>query len=76
MELGMTGQAFDPPNTCRAYTYTDQPGNVVAYRLGQAAMNSKPGGDCIDHGLSLLQQLEKQGFGVFELPVTASEELR
>lgn len=50
------------------FTYQNQPcDNVTCWRLGEAARGAKPGGDLIDHGLSLLQQLQKQGFGVFSL---------
>jgi hypothetical protein len=66
--LGLTGKAFDPPTVHRAYTYAHQPNNEGAYGLGSAAKNARPGGDFIDHGLSLLRQLEERGFGVFELP--------
>ena len=65
--LGIRGKAFDQPGTHRAYTYTEQPGNDEAYRLGQAVANAKPGGDAIDHGLSLLKQLQAAGFGVFDI---------
>ncbi len=48
----------------RIYTYLDQPGNGIAWRLGVACVAAKPGGDPIDHGLSLLQELQANGFGV------------
>lgn len=65
--LGALGRAYDTPAVCRAYTYKEQPLNDHAWKLGQAASAVKPGGDYIDTGLSLLQQLEEAGFGVFEL---------
>ncbi|MVW75350.1 hypothetical protein [Pseudomonas xionganensis] len=65
--LGALGRAYDTPAVCRAYTYKEQPLNDHAWKLGQAASSVKPGGDYIDTGLSLLQQLEEAGFGVFEL---------
>lgn len=45
-------------------TYLNQPDNVGAWRLGEACRATKPGGDPIDHGLSLLQELQAKGFGV------------
>ena len=67
--VGMKGSAFDSPKTKRAYTYAEQPGNVVASKLGKAshAAASRPGGDNIDAGLSLLNALQVEGFGVFDL---------
>jgi hypothetical protein len=67
--IGAKGSAFDLPTTKRAYTYAEQPGNVVASRLGLAcnAAASQSAGDSIDRGLGLLQELQKQGFGVFDL---------
>lgn len=67
IKLGLFGKAFDTPQTCRAYTYQHQPDNLDASKLGRAAASSSPDGDSIDHGLSLLQQLQEEGFGVFEL---------
>ena len=67
--VGIKGSVFDLPTTKRAYTYAEQPGNVVASRLGRlcdaAALQSA--GDGIDRGLALLQELQKEGFGVFDL---------
>jgi hypothetical protein len=67
--VGMKGSAFDPPETKRAYTYAEQPGNIAASKLGRAfavaALQSA--GDSIDRGLALLKELEKEGFGVFEV---------
>lgn len=68
-KLGDYGSAFDGPEVTRAYTYQHQPHNSVAFRLGQAcylAMENR-GGDSIDLGLSLLQQLERVELGVFEV---------
>lgn len=55
--------------TPRPYTYTtNQPDNIGAWRLGEAVSKVRPGGDFIDGGLSLLQQLEVLGYGVVKLP--------
>lgn len=67
IKLGLYGRAFDTPQTRRAYTYREQPDNIGAYKLGRAAAGTSPGGDSIDHGLSLLKELQAHGFGVFEL---------
>ena len=67
-QLGIVGKAFDTPDVRRAYTYSDQPDNVVAMRLGKiASISPVSGGDFIDYGLQLLQRLQDAGFGVFEL---------
>jgi hypothetical protein len=67
--VGTKGSAFDTPETKRAYTYAEQPNNVVAYKLGKscAAAANNLGGDSIDAGLSLLKELQADGFGVFDL---------
>lgn len=65
--LGMKGSAFDLPTQRRAYTYAEQPGNVAAWRIGEALAQASRGGDPIDAGLSLLRMLQERGFGVFEL---------
>lgn len=50
------------------FTYKNQPcDNVTAWRFGEAARSAKPGGDLIDHGLSLLHELEARGYGIFAL---------
>lgn len=67
IKLGLYGRAFDTPQTRRAYTYQEQPDNLGAYKLGRAVLHAASGGDSIDYGLSLLKQLQAQGFGVFEL---------
>ncbi|MGL6047894.1 MAG: hypothetical protein ACRC02_15745 [Vogesella sp.] len=67
IRLGVYGRAFDGPQTRRAYTYQHQPDNLDAGKLGRAAASTSPGGDSIDHGLSLLKELQARGFGVFEL---------
>ena len=41
--------------------------NVLCSRLAAAARAALPGGDSIDHGLSLLAELKRQGFGVVYL---------
>lgn len=67
-QLGIVGKAFDTPDVRRAYTYSDQPDNVVAMRLGKiASISPVSGGDFINYGLQLLQRLQDAGFGVFEL---------
>lgn len=38
--------------------------NLYAYRLGQAAIQTKPGGDLIDRGWSLARALHEQGFDI------------
>jgi hypothetical protein len=48
-------------------TYTDQPGNLVCWRLGEACSNAAADpkcGDPIDRGLILLMHLAKKGYGV------------
>ncbi|MDP3272926.1 MAG: hypothetical protein U1D69_03555 [Polynucleobacter sp.] len=67
--VGMKGSAFDVPETKRAYTYSKQPGNGPASRLGDACLKAMGGtaGDSIDRGLLLLKALQDQGFGVFDL---------
>ena len=48
--------------------------NVLAWRLGEACRAAKPGGDLIDHGLSLLHALHEQGFDVIvRLPEKVNE---
>ncbi|CRM61183.1 hypothetical protein [Pseudomonas sp. 35 E 8] len=74
-KIGIYGKAFDAPETKRAYTYVDQPDNVAASKLGAAARSCSPGGDGIDHGLSLLKSLSDQGFGVFEIASLNTEPL-
>lgn len=68
IQLGGYGTAFDPPGTCRAYTYEHQPGNAIAYRLGEVAgaASRYSCGDGIDVGLNLLKELQAAGFGVFQ----------
>ena len=50
-------------------TYLNQPDNVGAWRLGEAYRAAKLGGDPIDHGLSLLKELQAKGFGVVAIDV-------
>lgn len=73
-KLGMYGQAYDTPGTSRAYTYADQPGNDIAYRLGGClrAAHCDGGGDFIDFGLALLRRLQDKGFGVFQIAAAQS----
>jgi hypothetical protein len=67
--IGAKGSAFDAPETKRAYTYKEQPGNTVASKLGSAcdAASKQSAGDSIDRGLGLLRELQKKGFGVFAI---------
>lgn len=76
VRLGNFGKAFDGPGEKRAYTYNDQPGNVVAWRLGVASRGPahQKGGDHIDFGLGLLLDLQEQGFGVFEIADKAPDQ--
>lgn len=73
-EIGIYGKAYDLPSKRRAYTYDEQPDSVVASRLACALSSVEPGGDSIDHGLSLLNQLQEAGFGVFELAAHRDQE--
>lgn len=68
-KLGRLGAAFDAPDIHYAYTYTEQPDNVGAMKLGRAAAINATGkhGDEIDRGLHLLLQLQAEGFGVFQI---------
>ena len=67
--IGTKGSAFDLPTAKRAYTYAEQPGNVVAYKIGRAceAAMKQSAWDGIDRGLAMLQELQKEGLGVFDL---------
>ncbi len=66
-KLGIMGSAFDLPSIMRAYTYSDQPNNTTAWKLGRVACKERSGGDFIDYGLQLLQHLQDEGFGVYEI---------
>lgn len=59
----------------RVYTYRDQPGNVEAWRLGEACRKASltPGGDPIDHGLALLRDLQDKGFGVVTIDAAQAQ---
>lgn len=74
-KLGRYGAAFDPASTHYAYTYTDQPDNLGAGKLGRAALGINPGGDVIDAGLSLLDRLSREGFGVFQIAASTGQEV-
>ena len=52
----------------KVLTYRNQPDNVGAWRIGEACSKAEPGGDWIDHGLSLLQKLQEKGYGVIAIP--------
>lgn len=69
LRVGNLGSAYDQPGTRRAFTYRDQPGNVTAWKLGNAAHAAAlaSAGDPIDRGLALLKALQDAGFGVFEI---------
>lgn len=69
LQIGNAGAAYDPKGARRAFTYADQPGNIVASNLGRAANEASKAsaGDSIDRGLSLLKSLQESGFGVFQI---------
>lgn len=57
---------------------TEAADNVLCSRIAQAARAARPGGDSIDHGLSLLIELRRQGFGLIYIgepaaPIRVSE---
>lgn len=68
-KIGNYGKAYDLPQNTRAFTYSAQPDNFGASRLGRAlvAANKAAYGDSIDQGLNLLKALSDVGFGVFEV---------
>lgn len=68
MILGIQGKAFDLPEQRRAYTYDEQPGNVVAMQIGRAVREAmkEQHGDSIDLGLIMLRHLQSHKLGVFE----------
>lgn len=70
LKIGIYGKAYDRPDERRAYTYDEQPHNVEAYKLGRVCSEIHSGGDWIDRGLNLLKALQREGFGVFELPAS------
>lgn len=51
------------------YSYKNQPGNVEAWRFGEACSKAskQPTGDYIDSGLALLRELEAKGYGIVQL---------
>lgn len=57
----------------RVFTYKNQPGNVEAWRFGEACRAAQPGGDPIDHGLSLLQKLQEKGYGIVAIRALNTE---
>ena len=65
---------IDADNGLRSYpwTYQNQPGNLGASALGACARLAKPGGDSIDHGLSLLRELHLRGFGIVRVEKLAT----
>ncbi|MBR8054198.1 hypothetical protein [Burkholderia vietnamiensis] len=48
-------------------TYANQPDNIGAWRIGEACREANAGGDPIDHGLSLLKELQARGYGIVAL---------
>ncbi|MDH0612318.1 MULTISPECIES: hypothetical protein [unclassified Agrobacterium] len=74
IRLGIYGRAFDLPEERRAYTFEHQPGNNEAHKLGRACSGIHSGGDWIDRGLYLLQALQREGFGVYELPAAPAKQ--
>lgn len=69
LKLGVRGKYFDHPEIKRGYSYYDQPDNLAALKIGRGARNSYSytSGDDIDRGLALLKELQREGFGIFEL---------
>ncbi len=74
LKIGIYGKAYDRPDERRAYTYDHQPQNVGAHKLGRACSEIHSGGDWIDRGLNLLNSLQREGFGVFELPAAPAKQ--
>ncbi len=74
LKIGIYGKAYDRPDERRAYTYDHQPHNVEAHKLGRACSEIHSGGDWIDRGLNLLNSLQREGFGVFELPAAPAKQ--
>lgn len=69
VQIGGLGSAYDPQGACRAYTYEHQPRNGLAWKLGRATSVAAydSAGDYIDRGLALLNRLQEEGFGVFQI---------
>lgn len=70
MEEGIAAELISlgwTPPPAKILTYKNQPFNVGAWKLGEACRHAKPGGDPIDHGLSLLKELQDRGYGVISL---------
>ncbi|MCD9087391.1 hypothetical protein [Stenotrophomonas sp. SY1] len=69
-----TRDHIDADNGLRSYpwTYQNQPGNLGASALGDCARLAHPGGDSIDHGLSLLRELHVRGFGIVRVAKLAT----
>ena len=54
----------------KPFTYKNQPGNVEAWRFGEAcetAAHDPQCGDFIDRGLILLRELQAKGYGIVRL---------
>ena len=61
-------------DAARVFTYKNQPcNNVTAWRFGEACRAAQPGGDPIDHGLSLLQKLQERGYGIVAIAATRKQ---
>lgn len=77
LTIGNRGAAYDSPNTRRAFTYADQPGNINASKLGRAcdAASNMSAGDSIDRGLCLLKALQSEGFGAFQIAALAAPQV-
>lgn len=61
-------------DAARVFTYKNQPcNNVTAWRFGEACRAAQPGGDPIDHGLSLLQKLQERGYGIVAIDATRKQ---
>jgi hypothetical protein len=77
IQAGRTWQAWmdaGEQSAARVFTYRDQPGNVEAWRFGEASHNTskKPGGDFIDTGLQLLLELQNKGYGIVAIDAALS----
>lgn len=62
---------FNESANVTVMTHTVQPGNVEAWRFGEARAMSMPGGDYIDGGLSLLKELHLRGYGIVRVAALA-----
>ncbi|MEF9946819.1 MAG: hypothetical protein RR800_00505 [Comamonas sp.] len=68
-------QAQADARDARIYTYSQQPtDNVIAWRFGEACSKARSGGDYIDYGLSLLQNLQEKGYGITAIAAQAAQQ--